>query len=154
MDTIDNCRYQVLMIFLLAVFLVEVLCVAYLWIFLQVRQNSNHMAVGFLYLYIVFVFPVCLAFHAFSVCSKILSIFKMLNEKLSHEELKYLNLSETELLVLSACETAVSYPLMIGNYNLSEEFIRSGVKNVISTTRWFLIGYVIKRCVLPNETSY
>jgi len=52
MDTIDNCRYQVLMIFLLAVFLVEVLCVAYLWIFLQVRQNSNHMAVGFLYLLI------------------------------------------------------------------------------------------------------
>ena len=48
-------------------------------------------------------------------------------------ELKYLNLSDTELLVLSACETAVSYSLMIGNYNLSEEFIRSGVKNVIST---------------------
>ena len=34
---------------------------------------------------------------------------------------------------MSACETAVSYPLMIGNYNLSEEFIKSGVKNVIST---------------------
>ena len=48
-------------------------------------------------------------------------------------ELKYINLSDTELLVLSACETAVSYSLMIGNYNLSEEFIRSGVKNVIST---------------------
>ena len=52
---------------------------------------------------------------------------------LRETELKYLNLSETELLVLSACETAVSYSLMIGNYNLSEEFIRSGVKNVIST---------------------
>ena len=48
-------------------------------------------------------------------------------------ELKYINLSDTELLVLSACETAVSYSIMIGNYNLSEEFIRSGVKNVIST---------------------
>jgi len=48
-------------------------------------------------------------------------------------ELKYINLSDTELLVLSACETAVSYSLMFGNYNLSEEFIRSGVKNVIST---------------------
>jgi len=48
-------------------------------------------------------------------------------------ELQYINLSDTELLVLSACETAVSYSLMIGNYNLSEEFIRSGVKNVIST---------------------
>ena len=44
-----------------------------------------------------------------------------------------MNLSETELLVLSACETAVSYSLMVGNYNLSEEFIKSGVKNVIST---------------------
>jgi len=49
------------------------------------------------------------------------------------DEIKYLNLSNTELLVLSACETAVSFSLMIGNYNLSDEFIRSGVKNVLST---------------------
>ena len=61
------------------------------------------------------------------------SLYSDTDNILRGEELKYLNLSETELLVLSACETAVSYPLMIGNYNLSEEFIRSGVKNVIST---------------------
>lgn len=58
------------------------------------------------------------------------------NDNILHgNEIKYLNLSNTELLVLSACETAVSFSLMIGNYNLSDEFIRSGVKNVIST-RW------------------
>jgi CHAT domain-containing protein len=62
-----------------------------------------------------------------------ISLYSDTDNILRGEELKYLNLSETNLLVLSACETAVSYPLMIGNYNLSEEFIRSGVKNVIST---------------------
>ena len=60
-------------------------------------------------------------------------LFNDKDNVLRETELKYLNLSETELLVLSACETAVSYSLMVGNYNLSEEFIKSGVKNVIST---------------------
>ena len=83
-------------------------------------------------------FPSFGLFFANSGSSKLLKekgdpLFNDNDNVLRETELKYINLSETELLVLSACETAVSYSLMTGNYNLSEEFIKSGVKNVIST---------------------
>jgi len=52
---------------------------------------------------------------------------------LNRHELQFINLSRTKLVILSACETAVSFSSFLGNYNLSEEFIKSGAKNVIST---------------------
>ena len=49
------------------------------------------------------------------------------------EEIETTNFTNTSLVVLSACESALGETNLAGGYNLSNSFHKAGVKNVIST---------------------